>query len=270
MDSLPTELLLEIPHHLTSTSDLASLARTSKRLNLIINPLLYQRDVKSRNPISPFWAAERGLIGTLRYAQAAGADLLKRRDFCKPRSEYGPHWQYVEPAVTTVPGGASPRKRRSMSSFLDGSAANPLPRYWWRPLDVAAFFGQADTVQFLVEEVEGADVLRSRSRGLCAFAMPRCGRSGVEASRRLESEWTVHDVMELASCGGHHDVAELLRELASAPKVEKMQNGWENIGKGTERAAERSGKGASFGVEVAEVPASEVEFSYRDFVLERF
>jgi hypothetical protein len=158
-----------------------------------------------------------------------------------------------------------------MSSFLDGGAANPLPRYWWRPLDAAAFFGHVDVVWFLAVEVEGAEVSRSRSRGLCAFGMPKCGRPGVEVENRLASEWTVHSVMELASCGGHREVADLVQELARAPSVEEVRRGRGDVGKGTERAADGSGKGASFGLEVVEGSTGEVlEFSYRDFVLERF
>jgi hypothetical protein len=157
-----------------------------------------------------------------------------------------------------------------MSAFLDGSFGNPLPRYWWRPLDAAAFFGHADVVRFLVEEVDGVEVTRSRSRGLCAFGLPGCGRSGVEVERRLESEWTVHSAVDVARCGGHREVADLLQDLA---QVESMRKGVVVKGTGAavvddEGAMDGSGKGAGVGVQVVEL--DEVEFSYRYFVLERF
>ncbi|KAK0649309.1 hypothetical protein B0T16DRAFT_389382 [Cercophora newfieldiana] len=275
MDSLPTELLLEIPHHLPSTSDLASLSLASKRLYLIVNPLLYRRDASSEHPVAPFWGAEHNLLNTLRHSYAAGADLHRRRDFSKPRSAYGPRWRYVEPSTGSLPEGRQLRKRRSMSAFLDGGVAAPLPRYWWRPVDAAAFFGHGEVVRFLVEEVKGVDVVLLRSRGLCAFGLPGCGRPGVQVERRLEVEWTVHGVREAASCGGHRKVADLVRELQG--EVETGRKG--DVGKGTGDGEVGFGKDAGAGaggvrVQIVEVGGGgggeEVEFSYRDFVLERF
>ena len=279
MDSLPTELLLEIPHHLTSTSDLASLARTNRRLHLIINNLLYKRDATSPFPVAPFYGAENGVVNTLRHAQAAGANLGEKRLFVKPRSEYGSRWWYAQlPSLSAATQSVSLRKRRSMSAFLDGGFGASASRYWWHPLDIAAFFGHDEAVRFLVEEGT-ASVSRSRSRGLCEFTLPGCGRSGVELARRLESEWTVHSAMEAACCGGYREVADLLQELELVQRrqqqqqVESMRKGAVGKGPGViddgEGATEGSGKdSAQDGAGAGGVEL--VEFSYRDFVLERF
>lgn len=240
MDALPTELLLELPHHLTRLTDLVSLALTNRRFYLIFNSLLYERDAASPNPIAPFWGAEHGLLNTLRYSLAAGANLTQRRDFSRPRSMYGPRWRYGSPPLDPNQTLPALRKRNSMSVFLDRKAASTTLRYWWSPLDLAAFFGHANVVRFLVDEAQGALVL-PESRGLCAFGLPWCARPGAESSSRSLPTWPSHTAAEAAQCAGHGEVAELLRgELG---RVEQARTGSARRG-ARPSAPEDSGTGA--------------------------
>jgi len=238
MDSLPTEILLELPLHLPKITDIVSLSQTNRRFHLIFNPILYSRDAASPTPVAPFWGAEHGLLPTLLNALAAGADLTQRRDFSRPRSVYGPRWRYSGgPPPEPSPEPPALRKRSSMSAFLDRVSATTSLRYWWGPLDLAAFNGHGDVVRFLVEEVEGVSVLRSGSRGLCAFGLPWCAPQGADSSStRSMPSWPSHSVTEAAQCAGHGEVAELLRELG---RVEQARTG--SVGGA---AAEGAGTGA--------------------------
>jgi len=78
MESLPTELLLEITDQLDG-STVSKLARCSRLLHQRVNPLVYRRDVKTGDPNAPFWGAENNLVGTLRHARASGASLHRAR-----------------------------------------------------------------------------------------------------------------------------------------------------------------------------------------------
>ncbi|KAI1383597.1 ankyrin repeat-containing domain protein [Hypoxylon trugodes] len=74
-DSLSNEVLFIIIDFLPSSRDLATLARTSWRLHLLANPILYGRNRDEENSSAVLWAAQHGRIETLKKAHTFGLDL---------------------------------------------------------------------------------------------------------------------------------------------------------------------------------------------------
>ncbi|KAL2267888.1 hypothetical protein VTJ83DRAFT_5165 [Remersonia thermophila] len=74
LHALPTELLLFVINNLTRVQDVASLARTSRRLYGMCNPYLYRRAAETNDARPLAWAANRGLVSTLQLALTAGLD----------------------------------------------------------------------------------------------------------------------------------------------------------------------------------------------------
>lgn len=68
-------MLLQIAESTHSSADLARLAKTNKRLYCMLNPLLYQLDVRSGNSCALPWACQFGRLGTLKLVHEAGAPL---------------------------------------------------------------------------------------------------------------------------------------------------------------------------------------------------
>lgn len=75
LESLPQEMLLQIAEFTHSFADLASLAKTNKRLYCMLNPLLYKLDVRSGSSCALPWACQFGRLGTLKLVHQAGAPL---------------------------------------------------------------------------------------------------------------------------------------------------------------------------------------------------
>ncbi|KAK3317428.1 hypothetical protein B0T19DRAFT_405120 [Cercophora scortea] len=70
---LPTELVCDIARCNLGDRDLAALALTNRRLNAVVEPILYKFGARGDAGVPLKWAAENGLAGTLRKALAAGA-----------------------------------------------------------------------------------------------------------------------------------------------------------------------------------------------------
>ncbi|KAK1760209.1 hypothetical protein QBC47DRAFT_427216 [Echria macrotheca] len=300
MESLPTELILEIPHHLPDDlADLAALTRTSRHFYRILNPVLYKRDVQSGAPRAPFWAAETGSVGTLRHARAAGADLDETRLFSKPRGHMSDPYGIDGLTLASRGAGAgaarqTARKRRNSAgavgavgvgaavAFLDWAGdvrtvAAAAPRFWWHPVDLAAYFGHGGVVEYLASEV-GVSMSLSRSRGLCEFncrpglseafgsegllgmeGVSQVVRGVAEVPVRPQLNWAIHSPAQLARCAGHRELAVLIQRLG---QVEVRREG---AGKKKEGG---NGEGDGPGELLERVVVE--PFSYRDFVLERF
>ncbi|KAK5662473.1 hypothetical protein OQA88_8384 [Cercophora sp. LCS_1] len=266
MDSLPPELILEIPHHLPLPS-LASLVLVSRRLHTILNPTLYRRDASSGKPTAPFWAAERGILSTLVQSHAAGANLSETRLFGKPRGHMtDPYRSFHFKNETPVAAGNSRignagrnlagRTRRfsiGSSSFLDGPSGRYAPTYWWRPVDLAAHHGHTDLVRFLVT-AGGVSVVKEGSKGLCDEGCP----GGQDQRPGLRFEWVIHSTLQAARCQGHVETADLIEEYGQ--REVSLRRG---DGKGGCAAVDAVGMMEKIGDEGA-------GFSFRDFVLERF
>lgn len=132
---LSTELLVMIAKQLVSERDIGAMAGTSRRLYDASIHHLYQQNLRRSMGSALFWAAQRGRIGTLRQAHAAGI-VVSRIDVMEEAAKNG----HVEVF-------------RLLYS-LDGEAITQLP---WdlagdaSPLSLAAEHGHADLVGYLCQ-----------------------------------------------------------------------------------------------------------------------
>ncbi|KAL2192866.1 ankyrin repeat-containing domain protein [Corynascus similis CBS 632.67] len=74
LNALPIELLVFVINELDCVEDIAALALTNRRLYGTANPLLYRRAARCCDGRPVAWAANHGLVSTLRMALAAGCD----------------------------------------------------------------------------------------------------------------------------------------------------------------------------------------------------
>ncbi|KAL3446090.1 ankyrin repeat-containing domain protein [Aspergillus insuetus] len=150
--SLPTELLELIAAHITATQTLGALSLVSRRLHIVFDPQLYQRDAKSAQSQSKtskavLWAAQHGIMRTLKKSLLHGAKI--------PRSN----------ACTDI---RTERTERKVYGF-------PV---WWafknppllHPLCSAVESGYIETVDFLIDELD-CDVDMVDSEGLSILSL---------------------------------------------------------------------------------------------------
>ncbi|KAG8157227.1 hypothetical protein KVR01_012935 [Diaporthe batatas] len=71
---LPNELILMLDDW-ADVPTLAALARTSRRLHDLMNPVLYRRSAKEQHSSALLWAAENGLVETVKLCLSHGADI---------------------------------------------------------------------------------------------------------------------------------------------------------------------------------------------------
>ncbi|KAK1832605.1 putative ankyrin repeat protein [Podospora conica] len=71
---LPVELLVFVADNIDAVADLASFARTDRKLYDIAIPILYRRAALEPYPKPLIWAAQHGIVSTLQRALAAGID----------------------------------------------------------------------------------------------------------------------------------------------------------------------------------------------------
>ncbi|KAK3900999.1 ankyrin repeat-containing domain protein [Staphylotrichum tortipilum] len=102
--ALPLELLVFVIEDLDRVEDIAALALTNRRLYSAANPLLYQRAAQCRDGRPLAWAANHGLVATLKMALGAGID---------------PNFEFVE----RVP--ADEWERVTAQARADAAAARP-------------------------------------------------------------------------------------------------------------------------------------------------
>lgn len=126
--SLPLELLVFVIEDLDRVEDMAALALTNRRLYGAANPLLYQRAAQCRDARPLAWAANRGLVSTLKMALGAGID---------------PNFEFVE----RVP--AEEWERVSAQARAD--AAAPRPKQPWAMWDFQGR-GRGDKARWTREE----------------------------------------------------------------------------------------------------------------------
>ena len=71
---LPTELLISTANHLSSPQDLNCLAKTSRLLYQITNPILYKNEIFHNKSSALLWAAERGKLAPCSRLLSEGAN----------------------------------------------------------------------------------------------------------------------------------------------------------------------------------------------------
>ncbi|AEO67283.1 uncharacterized protein THITE_118267 [Thermothielavioides terrestris NRRL 8126] len=130
LTALPIELLVFVIEDLDRVEDVAALARASRRLYSTANPYLYKRAAQCRDARPLAWAANRGLVSTLRMALAAGAD---------PNHEFIEHlpaveWERASAAAAAAVLADRPKEPWAMwdydsrgGSDLKGPSRSPEP-----------------------------------------------------------------------------------------------------------------------------------------------
>ncbi|KAJ3528529.1 hypothetical protein NM208_g10160 [Fusarium decemcellulare] len=131
------------------TKDLACLARTSRRMYDMVNPLLYEYNVKYQIPLRScaLWAAQEGRLGTLKKAYQYGADLSANGSTPDDEAADG------DDDTSSLPPWGEPKRPRGIVSYIAS------------PLHYAIRYDHQDILEFLLQI--GVDPHVS-SRRLCS------------------------------------------------------------------------------------------------------
>ncbi|KAF4987687.1 hypothetical protein FDECE_15339 [Fusarium decemcellulare] len=160
MDDLPYDIVCDIVDtcrwkeependHGQYTKDLACLARTNRRMYDMINPLLYEYNIKHQIPLRScaLWAAQEGRLGTLKKAYQYGADLSANGS--TPDDEAADD----DDDTSSLPPWGEPKRPRGIVSYIAS------------PLHYAIRYDHQDILEFLLQV--GVDPHVS-SRRLCS------------------------------------------------------------------------------------------------------
>lgn len=117
--ALPIELLVFVIDNLSRVEDIAALALTNRRLYSTANPHLYKRAAQCDDARSLAWAANRGLVSTLRMALAAGVD--PNHEFIERISV--DEWERVTAAARADAAAGRPKEPWAMWDFNNRPSA---------------------------------------------------------------------------------------------------------------------------------------------------
>jgi len=191
---LPPEIVLLITHRL-GLQDKLALNRTNRWFYSIINPVIYAENVRESNAFCLFWAAENGVMGTLRHALAAGADLNATGPIPSKPIE-------IEPIIITDPDTENPDVNVD-PDLGDEPLIEPAQRPWATPLHLAAKNGHLEVVRWLLDH--GADIDAPSYRACDCQPL----KTTWQASQR-PAEWPRWRALHTAMCNQEREVAELL------------------------------------------------------------
>ncbi|KAJ0166448.1 hypothetical protein CTA2_7305 [Colletotrichum tanaceti] len=135
LPSLPVEILLEIAELVGDACGLAGLARASRRLCEVANPILWRHGVQDNLSEIMVPASTAGNLDILKKSVMYGADIDRPHPITLPKEaeEYHSGWRLV-------------RVLRENRNYL----------FWAAPLHLAAYHGHYDAVKWLVSH--GADI----------------------------------------------------------------------------------------------------------------
>ncbi|KAL1836132.1 hypothetical protein VTJ49DRAFT_5543 [Mycothermus thermophilus] len=259
LHALPTELLLFVINNLTRVQDVASLARTSRRLYSMCNPYLYRRAAETNDARPLAWAANRGLVSTLKLALAAGLD---------PNYEFVEDISYQEwTAVATAAREAAAAGREKQpwgmwefnnrpEPFQDATSSKarppqqtsapvsvppPVGKRRFYAIHLAARSGHLDVLDLLLRHNAAVDV---RSIRFCACTPQRGLLNHLEYPEDDEAQYEEEDLtaqatppgpgpapgwwtpLHVAICHGQTDAARLLLGKGKAtPLLETHADG---------------------------------------------
>ena len=247
---LPAEIIILIAESL-DVGDQLSLGLTSRRLHRVVNPIIYETDIKSGRSYCLFWAVQKGQKGALEQALACGAHLDTRRldektviptplrDLRHPVQYRTPlHWavlfrklDVVEwlldhganpdapshavrlvPPVTELATGATAFSSSFSSSFSSTFSNPPLIRLS-RPLDSALRLGELSIARTLIRR--GASNMADLEPGRESTALHCAASSGFASVIELLHSTPDFDVDGLDSSG--HTALHLVARIRAAP-----------------------------------------------------
>lgn len=195
MLGLPTEIVLLIAE-LLDVKDQVSLSRVARFFYGVVDPLLYENNVRSGDSSCLFWAAEHGQLGTIKKAHAAGANL----------NQFGPGDSGTRDRTLLPQPDSNDAESGDEDADGDDATSAPPPRKlskYGTPLHAAAVSGHRDIVAYLLDH--GVDI--------DAPSFKMCDCRSVKAHQQLLH--TTHEfprwrALHLAMCYGEREVAELL------------------------------------------------------------
>ncbi|KAK4197985.1 ankyrin repeat-containing domain protein [Triangularia verruculosa] len=198
---LPPEIVLLILELLDIPDQLA-LNRASKWFYSIINSEIYAKNVRFGGSTCIFWGAEKGRLGTLRHAFAAGADLnasgpLTRRPKVPAVSDADSDDSDNDNADgddTNDDDADVVRETRTLDSKLQPYAT---------PLHLAAKSGHRDVVEWLLNHNVDIDAPSFR---VCSCHAMKFERNPL----RRGADWPKWRPLHTAMCHGERLIAELL------------------------------------------------------------
>ncbi|KAK0736137.1 ankyrin repeat-containing domain protein [Apiosordaria backusii] len=198
---LPPEIIFLILDLLDIPDQLA-FNRANKWFYSVINPEIYARNVRFGGATCIFWGAEKGRLGTLKHALAAGADLdasgpLTRKSKASPASDTDTEDsdnENTDGDDTNDDDADVVPETRAPDSKLQPYAT---------PLHLAAKNGHRDVVVWLLDN--GVDI-NAPSFRVCSCHAMKFDRNPL----RRGADWPRWRPLHTAMCHGERLVAELL------------------------------------------------------------
>ncbi|KAK4034774.1 ankyrin repeat-containing domain protein [Parachaetomium inaequale] len=219
LNALPIELLVFIIDGLDRVEDIAALALTNRRLYSTANPLLYKRAALCDDARSLAWAANRGLVSTLRMALAAGVDPNHEFIECLPAEE----WERVSAAARADAAAGRPKARWAMWDFNNRPRAADAK---WTPEPVTDGGEDADTPAGTstvaptprAPSVSDQDSVVSSEEDLSqrSDATPATEPSPTPTPDTLTRRY---NAVHLAARGGHNEILAMLLRHSAAVNV---------------------------------------------------
>ncbi|KAM7208138.1 Ankyrin repeat-containing domain protein [Naviculisporaceae sp. PSN 640] len=202
LNELPAELVLDIieKYNRLTVQDIAALARTSRRLFLICNEVLYKQACRPEHHdggIVPLaWGACRGEIRTMINAIRHGADPHSSFEWATYGPPSTPPWRWKE----------RPRPRTNGSDEFVGHC---------NVLHMAAAHGHLDIIKLslLLHNMKGLDI-NKLSKFYCSCQRKDC--RGQFVDRLNDSLPAIASPLHLALCGNHLTAATFLVEMGAS------------------------------------------------------
>ncbi|KAK4155384.1 ankyrin repeat-containing domain protein [Chaetomidium leptoderma] len=211
LTALPIELLVFVIENLNRVEDIAALALTNRRLYSTTNPHLYKRAARCQDARALAWAANRGLVSTLRMALAAGID--PNHEFIESLS--ADEWERVSAAARADAAAGRPKQLWAMWDYNN----RPRAEIKWpcRPETGTTGSTPTSTCTIVAPSPHGGpscsdqdsvvsseeDLSRRSDATPATEPSPAPTTPGVTLTRRFTA---VH----LAARGGHNEILEML------------------------------------------------------------
>ncbi|KAH6631340.1 ankyrin repeat-containing domain protein [Chaetomium tenue] len=214
LNGLPIELLTFIIDGLDRVEDIAALALTNRRLYSTANPHLYKRAARCDDARALAWAANRGLVSTLKMALVAGLDPNHEFIECLPPDE----WDRVTEEARVDAAAGRPKAPWAMWDFNNRPRAPNLDK-WSASPDPAVESDHADTPGGSASTVAPSPRAQSTSDqdSVVSSEEDLSRRSDATPATEPSPTPTPHQpltrryyAIHLAARGGHDDILEIL------------------------------------------------------------